>query len=81
MEKKNRFCYSYVTVLLKMTLCLCIYFVLKKHHYFKPFKIDTLSFTMYILANLTCLLKTYVILSNLISMIIFFIIKDHSFYL
>ena len=43
------------------------------------FKIDTLNFTMYILANSACPLKTYVRLHNLISMNIFFTIKDHSF--
>ena len=44
------------------------------------FKIDTLNFTMYILANSTCPLKTYVRLHNLISVKIFFTIKDHSFF-
>ena len=57
MEKKNHFCQNskyFVAVLLKMILCLCVY-------------IDTLNFTWYILANLTCPLKTYVIrLHNLI---------------
>ena len=43
------------------------------------FKIDTLNFTMYILANLAFPLKIYVGLHNLISMNIFFTIKDHSF--
>ena len=42
------------------------------------FKIDTLNFTMYILANSACPLKTYVRLYNLISMNIFFTIKYHS---
>ena len=70
----------FVTVLLKMTLCLCIYFIFTKNLIILSlFKIDTLNFTMYILANLTCPLKTYVRLHNLISMNIFFTIKDHSF--
>ena len=44
------------------------------------FKIDTLNFTMYISIILTCPLKSYVIgLHDLISMNIFFTIKDHSF--
>ena len=77
MEKKHFFkiVTSLVTVLLKMTLCLCTYFVFTLY-----FNIDTLNFTMYILTNLTCPLKTYVIRShNLISMKIFFTIKDHTF--
>ena len=63
----------FVTVLLKMTLCLCICFVFTKNPlYFKPFKIDTLNFTMYILMILTCPFKTYVVrLHNLKSMNIF----------
>ena len=66
-----------VTVLLKNDIMfmylLCIYK--------KPiFKIDTLNFTMYVLMVLTCLLKTYVIrLHDLISVNIFYTIKDHSF--
>ena len=70
----------FVTVLLKMTLCLCIYFIFTKNLIILSlFKIDTLNFTMYILANLTCPLQTYVRLHNLISINIFFTIKDHSF--
>ena len=54
---------------------LCIH---KKLIILSLFKIDTINFTMYILAILTCPLKTYVIrLRNLISMNIFFTIKDH----
>ena len=42
-------------------------------------EIDTLNFAMYILTILTCPLKTYVIrLRNLVSMNIFFTIKDNS---
>ena len=40
---------SFVTVLLKMILCLCIYFVFtKKPIILNLFKIDTLNFSMYI---------------------------------
>ena len=44
---------------------LCIY---EKLIILSPFNIDTLNFTMYILTNLACPLKTYVIirLQNLI---------------
>ena len=54
-------------------------YIYKKTIILSLFKIDTLNFTMYILANSTCPLKTYVRLHNLISMKIFFTIKDHSF--
>ena len=64
---------SFVTVFLKMTLCLCIYFIFtKKIIILNLFKIDTLNFTTHILANLTFPLKTNVRLHNLISTIIFF---------
>ena len=57
----------FVTVLLKMTLCLCIYFIFTKNLIILSlFKIDTLNFTMYILVNLTCPLKTYVRFHNLV---------------
>ena len=56
-----------------------LFYIYKKPYILSLFKIDTLNFTMYILANLTCPLKTYVRLHNLISMNIFFTIKDHSF--
>ena len=43
-------------------------------------KTDTLNFTMYILTILICPSKTYIIrLCNLISMNIFFTIKDDDF--
>ena len=85
MEKNNfiKIVGGLVTVLLKMKndimfmYLLCIY---KKPIILGLFKIDTLNFTMYILTILTCPLKTSVIrLHNLISMNIFFTIKDHSF--
>ena len=56
---------------------LCIY---KKPIILNLFKIDTVNFTMHILTILTCPLKTCVIrLRNLISINIFFTIKDHGF--
>ena len=72
-----------VTVLVKKTLCLCIYFSFaKKLLILSLFKIDTLSLTMYVFTIFTCLLKIYVIrLHNLISMNIFFTIKYHSFFI
>ena len=65
---------SFVTVLFKMTLCFCIYFVFtKKTILLSQFKIDTLNFTMYILTILTSPLKIYAIgLHSLISMNIVF---------
>ena len=55
---------------------LCIY----KKNILSLFKIDTLNLTMYILTILTCNLIIYIIrLYNLISMKMFFTIKDHSF--
>ena len=57
-------------------------YIYKKPIISSLFRIDTLTFTMYImyiLANLTLPLKIYVRLHNLISMNIFFTIKDHSF--
>ena len=49
---------SLVTVLLKMMLYLCIYFVFTKNIILSLFRIYTLNFTMYILTILTCPLKT-----------------------
>ena len=72
---------SLVTVLFIRTLCLCIYFVFtKKNIILSLFQIDTLNFTLYILTILTCPLETYIIgLHNLISVNIFFTMKDHCF--
>ena len=69
---------SLVTVLLNMFMyLLCTY---KKSITVNLFKINTLNFTMYIFTILRYPLKTYVIrLHHLISMNIFFPIKDHSF--
>ena len=74
---------SLVNVLLKMTVCLCIYFFFTKNlMILSVFKFETLNFTMYILTISTCFLKTYVIrLHNLIWINIFHTIKDHSFFL
>ena len=77
---------SLVTILLKVTLFSCTYSIItKKTIILSLFKIDTLNVTSYILMILmnlmimTCPLKIYVIgLHNLISMNIFFSIKDHS---
>ena len=74
-QNSDKFCCSFI----KMTSCLCIYLIFTKNNILSLFKIDTLNFTMYILANLICPLKTYVRLHNLISMNTFFAIKDHSF--
>ena len=51
-------------------------YICKKPNILNLFKIDTLNFTMHILANLTCPLKTYVRLHNLILMNIFIAIND-----
>ena len=68
---------SLVAVLLKMTLCLCIYLHLQKLFnctiILSLLKIDTLNFIIYILTILTWPLKIYIIgLHNLISVNIFF---------
>ena len=56
-------------------LCIC-----KKTIILSLFTIDNLNFTMYISTLWKCLLKAYVIrLRNLISMNIFFTMKDHNF--
>ena len=55
-------------------------YIYKKPIILSLFKIDTLNFTMYILAHLTFPLKAYVRLHNLISMNIFFTIKDQFFF-
>ena len=75
MEKKHfvKIVTSLVTVLFKMTLHLCIYFVFaKKPIILSLFKIDTLNCTMYILTILTYPLTCVIPLHNLISMNFFF---------
>ena len=75
-QNSDKFRYSFIKNDMFMYL-LCIY---EKLIISSFFKLDTLNLTMYILRNLTCLLKIYVIrLRNLISMNIFFTMKDHSF--
>ena len=84
MEKKSLFCqnsdkfgYSFIKNGIKFMYLLCIY---KTLIILSLFNIETLNFTMHILTNLTCPLKTYVMrLHNLISMNISFTIKDHGF--
>ena len=85
MEKKtfcqnsDEFGYSFIKNDFMFMYILCIY---KKPIISSSFKIDTLNFTMHILTILTCPLKIYAIgLHNLISMNIFFIVKNHSFHL
>ena len=80
MEKKtfcqnsDKFVYSFIKNNIMFMYMLCIY--KKSNIILSLSKIDTLKFTMYILTILTCPLKIYVTgLHNLISMIIFFIIK------
>ena len=51
-----------VTVLLKMTLCLWIYFAFTKKNILSLFKIHTLNFTMYIFEILIWPLKKYVVI-------------------
>ena len=75
-QNSDKFYYSFIKNDIMFLYLLYIY---KKPIILSLFKIDTLNFTMYILANLTCPLKTYVRLHHLISINIFFTIKDHSF--
>ena len=78
-QNSDKFGYSFIKNDIMFVYLLCIY---KKPIILRLFKIDTLNLIMYILTILTCLLKIYVIrLRNLISMNIFFTIKDHSFFL
>ena len=76
-QNSDKFLYSFIKSDIMFMYLHCIY---KKIIILSLFNIDTLNFTMYILTNLTCCLKTYVIrLQNLISMNIFLAIIDHSF--
>ena len=74
-QNSDNFCCSFIKNDIMFMYLLYIY---KKSIILSLFRIDTLNFTMYILANSACPLKTYVRLHNLISMNIFFTIKDHS---
>ena len=76
-QNSDKFGYSFIKSDIMFMYLLCIY---KKLVILTLFKTDTLNFTMHILTILTCSLKTYVIrLHNLISINIFYTIKDHSF--
>ena len=76
-QNSNKFGYSFIKTDIMFMHLICIY---KRNIILSLFKTDTLNFTMYIFTILTCRLKTYVIrLCNLISMNIFFTIKDPSF--
>ena len=76
-QNSGRFGYSLIANDIMFMYLLCNY---KKPIILNLFKIDKLHFTTYILAILTYPLKTYVIrLHNLISVNIFYTIKDHSF--
>ena len=73
-QNSDKFVYSFIKNNIMFMYMLCIY--KKSNIILSLSKIDTLNFTMYILTILTCPLKIYVTgLHNLISMIIFFIIK------
>ena len=77
-QSSDRFDWSFIKNNIMFMYLLCIY---KKKNILSLFEIDALNFTMYILTILTCPLKTCVIRSyNLISMNIFFTIKDRSFF-
>ena len=74
-QNSDKFGYSFIKNDIMFMYILCI-----KKNILSLFKFDTLNFTMYVLTILTCPLKTYVSgLHNLISMNIFFAMKDHSF--
>ena len=74
-QNSGKFGYCFIKNDIMFMYLLRIY---KKPIILSLFKIDTLNFTMYISTILTCPLKTYVIkLHDLISMNIFYTIKDH----
>ena len=77
-QNSDKFGCSFIKNDIMFMYLLCIY---KKPIILSIFKIDTLNFTTYILTILTCPLKTCAIRSyNLISMNVFFTIKDRSFF-
>ena len=82
MEKKtfrqnsDKFCCSFIK---NDTMFMYLPYIYKKPIILSLFKIDTLNFTIYILASLTFPPKTYVRLHNVISMSIFFTLKNHTF--
>ena len=76
LSKCDKFGYSFIENDIMFIYIHCIY----RKNILSLFKTDTLNFTMYDLMILTCPLKIYVIgIHNLISVNIFFTIKDHSF--
>ena len=78
-QNSGKFGYSFIK---NDIMCMYLLNIYKKPIILSLFKFDTLNFTMYILIILTCLLKTYVIgLHNLISMNIFYTIKDNACFL
>ena len=79
MEKNCQNSDSFVSFIKNDIMFMNLIYIYKKPIILSLFKSDTLKFTMYILANLTYPLKTYVRLHNLISMNIFFTIKDYCF--
>ena len=62
-HNSEKFCYSFVK---NDILFMYLFYIYKKSNILSLFEIDTLKFTMYILANLTCPLKIYGRLHNLI---------------
>ena len=75
-QNSDNFGYSFIKNDIMFMYLLCTY---KTLIILSFFNIDTLSFIMYIITNLTCPLKTHVIkLHNIISMNIFFTMKDHN---
>ena len=76
-ENSDKFGYSFVR---NYIMFMYLRYIHRKPIILSLFKIDTLSFTMYILTILTCPLKTYFVrLHNVILMNIFVTTKDHNF--
>ena len=76
-QNSGKFGYSFIYKDIMFMYILCIH---KKNIILSLFQIDTLNFTLHILTILTCPLETYIIgLHNLISVNIFFTMKDHCF--
>ena len=78
MEKKKHFV-EIVASFFKNDMFIYLLCIYKKTIILSLFKIGTLNCTMYILTISTCPLKRVIRLHNLVSMNIFFTIKDHSF--
>ena len=72
--------FSSISFLFKPSWFMYFFCIYKKPIILSLFKIDPLNFIMYVLTLFTCPLTTYVIrLGNLLSINIFFTMKDHSF--